>query len=132
MVMLTETQAYRAMLKILREYQSRHLDLLQTLDSMKLVGDKVTSDPGTWEEWCDYVLEVLREDLGLPPPGTMRGVVLHPATTNAVLPQGRLETIEWTRVALRWEYPRWHPWRLLGLVWLRVFRWHVERRGTQP
>ncbi|MEZ4503272.1 MAG: hypothetical protein R3C39_11660 [Dehalococcoidia bacterium] len=82
MVMVDDWQAYRAMLKILSQYQARHLTTEQILDSMEEAGERVPSDPGTWTEWCDALLEVLREDLGLPPPGTDRST--HPKVAKTL------------------------------------------------
>ena len=64
MPMIDEQQAYRAMLRFVRYYYdlTDSEDVMLMLEAMELVGDRETSDPGTWSDWARCVGEVLDED----------------------------------------------------------------------
>jgi hypothetical protein len=72
---LDDWQAYRAMLKLVKQYQSHNIRLEVLVDSLEAVGVRETTDPGTYFDWSNCILEVLREDAGLPPLGAPRGHV---------------------------------------------------------
>lgn len=64
MSIIDEQQAYRAMLRFVRYHYdlTGSEDVMLMLDAMELVGDRATSDPGTWSDWIRCVEDILEED----------------------------------------------------------------------